>query len=213
MSERMILPTSIAGYQHVVFGPVKAYDIWVLNGKPVSWVGQEYVGRLIEHLPCGGIYRKMKCPDSASSDDTTGWKKRQEELRELGGLRAAVVASEQSKEDANLSGACQPQVSEKAATYDEGKPPLAYLPWAGIDEVAMVQAYGHKKYKDYNNYRKGMEVGRNLSCAIRHIRAYMEGEDMDPESGRNHLAHAACRLLFVLQNIKDGKAIDDRYHA
>lgn len=104
-----------------------------------------------------------------------------------------------------------PSSDGKAKTYDDGKPPLAYLPWAGIDEVAQVQAYGHKKYGDFWNYRQGMEVGRNLSCAIRHIRAYMEGEDNDPESQRNHLAHACCRLLFTLQNLKDGTAIDDRY--
>lgn len=99
----------------------------------------------------------------------------------------------------------------KAKTYDDGKPPLAALPWAGVREVAMVQAYGHSKYHDYNNYRKGMEVTRNLSCAVRHISEFMEGNDLDPESNRNHLAHAACRVLFVLQNIHDGVAIDDRY--
>jgi dATP/dGTP diphosphohydrolase len=99
----------------------------------------------------------------------------------------------------------------KAKTYDEGKAPLAYLPWEGVKEVALVQAYGHAKYKDFNNFRKGMEIGRNLSCAIRHIAAYQEGQDLDLESGRNHLAHAACRLLFVLQNLHDGVAIDDRY--
>lgn len=101
----------------------------------------------------------------------------------------------------------------KALTLDEGKPPLAYLPWAGIDEVAHVQAYGAKKYGDFYNYRKGLEVGRNLSCAIRHIRAYMESENLDKESGRNHLGHACCRLLFTLQNLHDGTAIDDRYKA
>ena len=101
----------------------------------------------------------------------------------------------------------------KAATYDEGKEPLAHLPWGGLDEVSRVQAYGHKKYKDFNNYRKGMEVSRNLSCAIRHIRDYMDGQNTDHESGLNPLAHAACRLLFVLQNLKDGVAIDDRYCA
>ena len=99
----------------------------------------------------------------------------------------------------------------KAKTYDDGKPPLSWLPWKALDEVAMVQAYGHAKYNDFNNFRKGMEVSRNLSCAIRHIRAYMNGETNDPESHRNHLAHATCRLLFVLENIADGTAIDDRY--
>ncbi len=101
--------------------------------------------------------------------------------------------------------------SAKALTFDDGKPPLANLPPAGIAAVARVQAYGHAKYKDFNNYRKGMEVSRQLSCAMRHIMAYMDGETLDPESGQNHMAHAACRLLFALQNQHDGVLIDDRY--
>jgi hypothetical protein len=104
----------------------------------------------------------------------------------------------------------QPDTS-KAKTDDGAKPPLAMLPWAGIREVAHVQAYGHKKYGDFHNFRKGIEVSRNLSCAVRHISDFMDGQDLDSESGRNHLAHAACRLLFTLQNINDGVAIDDRY--
>jgi hypothetical protein len=103
------------------------------------------------------------------------------------------------------------KMSDIAKTYDDGKPPLANLPTAGIRAVARVQAYGHKKYGDFWNYRKGMEVSRNLSCAIRHIYAYMDGESKDPESGESHLAHAATRLMFVLQNEHDGTVIDDRY--
>jgi hypothetical protein len=99
----------------------------------------------------------------------------------------------------------------KAKTDDGNKPPLAMLPPEGIRAVARVQAYGHRKYGDFHNFRKGMEVSRNCSCAIRHIIAFMDGEDLDPESKENHLAHAACRLMFALQNIKDGKHLDDRY--
>lgn len=107
-----------------------------------------------------------------------------------------------------ISGAAAPQ---KALTYDDGKAPLATLPWAGIDSMANVQAYGHKKYGDFYNYRKGMEISRNLSCAIRHIRDFMDGQDLDAESGESHLGHAMTRLAFVLQNIKDGTVIDDRF--
>lgn len=99
----------------------------------------------------------------------------------------------------------------KALTYDEGKAPLAYLPWAAIDLMAQVQAFGHRKYGDFYNYRKGLEVGRNLSSAIRHIRDFMEGHEVDPESGLNPLGHAMVRIAFVLQNLADGKAIDDRF--
>ena len=102
-------------------------------------------------------------------------------------------------------------MSEKGATYDDGKVPLAWLPWAAMRAIAKVQQYGHKKYKDFNNYRKGIEVTRNLSCALRHITEYLDGQDNDPESGEPHLAHAACRIAFVLQNIHDGTVIDDRY--
>ena len=99
----------------------------------------------------------------------------------------------------------------KAQTYDDGKLPLSWLPWAAIDELSKVQMYGYDKYKDFNNYRKGMEVSRNLSCALRHIRDYLSGHNVDAESGQHPLAHALCRIAFVLQNISDGVAIDDRY--
>lgn len=101
--------------------------------------------------------------------------------------------------------------TDKARTDDGGKPPLANLPWAAMDEIAMVQAYGNFKYKSFYNYKKGLEVSRNLSCAIRHIRDYMNGNNIDHESGRHPLGHALCRIAFVLENIKDGTAIDDRY--
>lgn len=120
----------------------------------------------------------------------------------------ATIAGEQ------VSPAHEPSSADgKAATYDDGKDPLANIPWAAVREMAKVQAYGRRKYGDFNNYRKGMEISRNISCALRHIADYQEGQDHDPESGRHHLAHAMCRLAFVLQNLHDGVAIDDRYAA
>jgi hypothetical protein len=74
-----------------------------------------------------------------------------------------------------------------------------------------VQLYGARKYGEFDNYRKGMETSRNASCAMRHIADHMDGQDMDPESGLPHLAHAACRILFMLENIAQGVAIDDRH--
>lgn len=99
----------------------------------------------------------------------------------------------------------------KALTYDDGKPPMALLPPAALREIALVQAYGKKKYGNAYNYLSGMEVNRNVSCALRHIFDYLEGIDVDRESHAHHLAHAACRLMFTLQNIKDGTATDDRF--
>lgn len=99
----------------------------------------------------------------------------------------------------------------KGATYDDGKPPLACLPLKALREVALVQLYGKVKYGDFYNYKKGIEASRNASCAMRHIADFMDGKDLDAESQRNHIAHAACRLLFMLENIADGTFIDDRF--
>lgn len=98
----------------------------------------------------------------------------------------------------------------KALTHDTDKPPLATLPWKALREVAMAQAYGAHKYSP-NNWRKGLEVTRNASCAIRHIADYLDGRDLDDESKRHALAHAACRVLFMLENILENTAIDDRF--
>ena len=120
-------------------------------------------------------------------------------------LMSVVPVREVTIEEARAMG------SGKAETDDDGKLPLAWLPWAAMESVSRVQAYGHKKYRDFNNYRKGMEVTRNTSCALRHITAYLKGETIDPESGEHHLAHAICRLAFILQNEAEGTQIDDRY--
>jgi hypothetical protein len=34
----------------------------------------------------------------------------------------------------------------------------------------------------------------------RHLWAWKEGEQNDPESGKNHLAHALCCLMFLYEH-------------
>lgn len=103
------------------------------------------------------------------------------------------------------------QECKKALTYDQSKPPLAMLPWKALREVAMVVDYGASKKYPAFNWKKGMEATRNASCAMRHIADYLDGHDMDAESKRHALGHAACRILFLLENIIEGTVVDDRF--
>lgn len=102
-------------------------------------------------------------------------------------------------------------MTEIAQHYDEGKPPLALLPPAGLREVAKVMAYGARKYGQWN-WRKGNTYLNFCNSALRHIYAHLDEETVDPESECLHLAHAACNLLFMLQWMTDGNVTDDRYH-
>lgn len=93
--------------------------------------------------------------------------------------------------------------------HDDGKPDLAILPKAFLDQTAEVMMFGAAKY-GRSNYKKGLEVTRTLSAALRHIYAYLDKEDNDQESGLSHLGHAAASLAMTMENIKLGTAKDNR---
>ena len=83
--------------------------------------------------------------------------------------------------------------------YDSEKPKMNLLPPKAIVEISKVLTFGAEKY-DAENWRKLDDLqNRYTAGALRHIFAHMDGEDLDPESGMSHLAHALCCLLFKLE--------------
>ncbi|MEW5250590.1 dATP/dGTP diphosphohydrolase domain-containing protein [Microbulbifer sp. 2201CG32-9] len=95
-----------------------------------------------------------------------------------------------------------PHSQQKALTgqkHDEGKPRWELLPWNGMEEVVQVLTYGAEKYAPDNWRQVPNYQSRYTAAALRHISAYMRGEEQDQETGRHHLAHATCCLLFLLE--------------
>lgn len=92
---------------------------------------------------------------------------------------------------------------------DKDKPDFSLLPYAALEALARVLDFGAAKY-DRNNYRKGFDNTRLLAAALRHIHAYSNGEDLDPESGLSHLDHGLASIAMLLQNQKDGVSNDTR---
>ena len=97
-----------------------------------------------------------------------------------------------------------------ALKFDQDKLPLHLLSTEAMNQTAAVLAFGAQKYAEHN-WRKGFVWSRPLSAAMRHITAFNNGEDRDPESGLSHLAHAACCIMFLLEFEKTSKHLDDRY--
>lgn len=100
--------------------------------------------------------------------------------------------------------------------YDNDKPRMELLSTPAIEAIAQVLTYGARKYttKDDSgdhNWRKGFNWSRLLGAAIRHMFAWMRGEDKDPESGLSHLAHAGCCIMFLLEHEITGLGKDDRW--
>ena len=83
--------------------------------------------------------------------------------------------------------------------YDTGKLDWTLLPWDALEPVVRVLAYGAQKYGERDNWRKvDGAYARYRAAAMRHLVADMNGEERDPETGEDPLAHAVCSLLFAI---------------
>jgi len=92
---------------------------------------------------------------------------------------------------------------------DGGKPQINMVPFELIQGVAGVLEFGAAKYcKD--NWKKGMDWTRCWDSAQRHMWAWQNGEDFDPESGKSHLAHAASNIAFLMWYAENRPEFDDR---
>ena len=93
---------------------------------------------------------------------------------------------------------------------DRNKPPMALLSGAALIEVAKVLEFGSHKY-DAWNWKGGFKWTRLGSAVLRHVFAWLGGEDKDSETGLSHLAHASCGLMFLLDFEVNKLGTDDRY--
>lgn len=73
------------------------------------------------------------------------------------------------------------------------------MPELAEEEVVAVLTYGAHKYGAHNWRHVEDALERYFAAARRHMKAARKGERIDPESGRNHLAHAIASLLFLLE--------------
>lgn len=96
--------------------------------------------------------------------------------------------------------------------YDADKPRVDLIPPEVILGLAQVLTYGAAKYAD-NNWRKnnGMRWGRVYAAMQRHLLAWLDGEDVDAESGLPHLHHALTNLAFLVSYAHHGTGVDDRW--
>lgn len=92
------------------------------------------------------------------------------------------------------------------------KVPFHCIPSAPLLEVGLAMMEGGRKYGAHNYRAIGVRVSAYYDAIMRHLIAWWEGEDIDPDSGVHHIVKAmAC--LFVLrdsmfmENYKDDRPI------
>jgi len=109
-----------------------------------------------------------------------------------------------------VAGSCFAGTS--AIKKDDGKIKMHLLPPKALEGIAKIMTYGAKKYNAYNYKQgKGLNWDRLLSACMRHLNAWNSGEDIDPESGENHLFHAGCCIMMLIDLQESGIGKDTRF--
>lgn len=86
------------------------------------------------------------------------------------------------------------QSNSLGTRHNEGKPRWSLVDFDALEPMVRVLEYGAKKYGE-NNWKKGLKTTEICESLLRHIFAYLNGEDIDPESGLPQIG-------FILSNAK-----------
>lgn len=105
----------------------------------------------------------------------------------------------------------------KPLKYNSGKPIMSLVRPEFTLALADCLTYGAEKYNeergDTPNYLKseGFNYSTIYDSLQRHLSSFWSGEDIDPESQKNHLILAAANLMFLYTySISKEKGKDDR---
>lgn len=103
---------------------------------------------------------------------------------------------------------------------DDGKVRLELIPGELLFAVGDILTFGAHKYAA-RNWEKGIHWGRVFGATMRHLWSWWQGKaptpknflfgNLDPETGKSHLWHAATCLSFLIAYEERGMtAFDDR---
>jgi|LGOV01.1.fsa_nt_gb hypothetical protein len=81
---------------------------------------------------------------------------------------------------------------------DEGKPMVSLVEPKFVLGTSQILTFGASKYGK-NNWKEATpeDIERYSDALLRHLYAYLGGEKIDPESGKPHLHHVSCNVMFL----------------
>jgi hypothetical protein len=101
-----------------------------------------------------------------------------------------------------------------AIKNDKDKPRLGLIPTHAIFAAGRALTYGADggKYGDYN-YKtgEGLDWNRYYDAVLRHLFAWIGGEDKDKESTLSHLDHAIAGISMLIDAVESDVGKDTRF--
>lgn len=90
------------------------------------------------------------------------------------------------------------------------KPPIALIPGPALVMAAEAMRDGAKKYGPANWREKPVTTSTYTSAAMRHLLAWIDGEENAPDSGVHHLGHVMGCIAIIIDAQAQGTLNDDR---
>ncbi len=87
---------------------------------------------------------------------------------------------------------------------------LSYLPGRVLAEASVGMHEGGFKYGAHNYRAAGVQAMVYYNATQRHLIAWVEGQDIDPDSNVNHITKAICSLIVLRDSMLQGNWVDDR---
>lgn len=103
-----------------------------------------------------------------------------------------------------------PAKTNPKQAYGDKKVGLQWVPPALLIAAGQAFVDGKKKYGAFNWRDKPVEVMTYVGAMLRHTLAYLDGEDIDPESGNPHLSGVVASAGILLDSLAAGTLIDNR---
>ena len=93
--------------------------------------------------------------------------------------------------------------------FDGDKIRIELFPPDALFAISDILTSGAKKYSD-RNWEQGMDWSRLFGALMRHMWAWWRGDDLDPETGKSHLWHAGCCIVFLIAYEERKIGLDNR---
>ena len=90
------------------------------------------------------------------------------------------------------------------------KVPFSTVSAPVVAEIGLAMLEGALKYGRHNYRVVGVRASVYYDALLRHITAWWEGEDIDPDSGLNHVTKAIATLAVLRDAMINEKLADDR---
>lgn len=100
-------------------------------------------------------------------------------------------------------------VTDIGKRFNEGKVQWGLVPQLSLIPMVRVLEFGAKKYSPWN-WAKGLPTVEICESLKRHLDAYLNGEDLDVESGLSHIGHIQCNALFLSWMMENKPELDNR---